>query len=188
MLWRLAVIGIALVPMTFGCSGDDDDRAASSATAGSATTEGATPTTTDREAPALQTFIVRADPVVAEGDAKSVCTTAVRHVAPNHSPWEAYVVKDEMPTSQSGNVHWLFCGGEPGSGIGLLSVRSNNGHAWRLTDLGFGYVSHAGDSVDTAIFDDERAAATADSLVQELHVHAWTTDGGQTWYGTSNST
>jgi hypothetical protein len=122
------------------------------------------------------------EPFISDGDSSSVCTAAVRHVAPNDSLWDGVVIDDVTFAPDVGGAHWLFCQGELGtSGIGAVVLWSENSRDWRLADLGFGFVMHAGDAVDTVAFDSSRAAVTYDTLVGEDHDHAWTSDGGQTW-------
>ena len=95
------------------------------------------------------------------------------------------MLSDTSTADPSGNseasVRWLFCYGEGGSGQGIVALTSKNSTDWMLARLGFGTVSHAGDSPEASVLDTTHASVTYDAMAGERHDHAFTSDGGEHW-------
>lgn len=92
--------------------------------------------------------------------------------------WKASVLR--VAPAGSG-VSWLFCEGEPSSGVGVISARSSDRQRWRTRQLPIPERNHAGDQTEITISDDHHASVTYETLVGESRVDAWTGDGGATW-------
>lgn len=116
--------------------------------------------------------------VIARGDDTAVCNVVIEPYFQSQSNWKASVLR--VAPAGTG-VSWLFCEGEPSSGIGVISARSSDRQRWTTGQLPIPERNHAGDQTEIMISDDHHASVTYKTLVGERRVDVWTADGGATW-------
>lgn len=116
--------------------------------------------------------------VIARGDDMAVCNAVIEPYFQSQSNWKASVLR--VAPARDG-ASWLFCEGEPSSGIGVISARSSDRQRWITQQLPIPERYHAGDQTEITISDDNHASVKYETLVGERRVDLWTADGGATW-------
>jgi hypothetical protein len=124
---------------------------------------------------------VTAVPFVRDGSAEEICTAAGIETNPADHERDGVVVHDETSTIDGVDTRWLICTGDSASGWGVTALVSDDEVNWKLSPLGLGNSTHAGDTTEVVALDSANATVHYESLVGGRSSNATTIDGGATW-------